>query len=70
MTTTRPVADLGDSSDRLRVQDGLMISEYFFRNVEGLELMQQEVDLLENTRKVGPLIQDRVYVDSNILLDS
>lgn len=47
-----------------------MISEYFFRNVEGLELMQQEVDLLEHTRKVGPLIQDRVYVDSNILLDS
>ena len=37
---------------------------------EAFELMQQEVDLLEHTRKVGPRIPDRVYVDSNILLDS
>ena len=46
-----------------------MISEYFLRNVDDLSLMQEVINILRNTRKVGTLIQGTMYDDSNILIN-
>ena len=51
----------------MRVQDGLMISEFFFKKHDMLTMMQEPVDKLDEFAKEGGLVEDMVYSDSRIL---
>ena len=51
----------------MRVQDGLMISEFFFKKLDVLKLMQEPIDKLEQFAKEGGLVEDKTYTDSRIL---
>ena len=44
-----------------------MISEFFFKKLDVLTLMQEPVSKLDNFAKEGGLVEDMTYTDSRIL---
>jgi len=72
MSTTRaavsPIVSRSNQPAQIRVKDGLLISEYHFRDYEPIKLFKETQDIKKlflSSNKGG--LEDLVYSDSSIL---
>ena len=55
------------AGEEWRVKDGLLISEFFFRKIDKLELMTTTTDIKDKFSAVGPPVEGIIYSDSRVI---